>query len=68
MEKVSEIKVVDAPFSKQITFQKVEYENGFQFIRMRIKEGKRFTMIDLDVNTATSCADTINEWLAGLKQ
>lgn len=67
MEKIDDIKVIDAPFSKQITFQKVEYENGFQFIRMRIKEGKRFTMIDLDVNTATDCADTIQTWVDSLK-
>ena len=67
MEKVSDIKSLDAPFGKQFTFQTVEYENGFQFLRLRIKEGKRFTMVDLDVNTASECANTINEWLSGLK-
>ncbi|MDH5547536.1 MAG: hypothetical protein OEZ43_18295 [Gammaproteobacteria bacterium] len=66
MEKLSEIAELDAPFNKKITFQKVEYENGFQFLRMRIKEGKRFTIIDLDVHTAQSCADTINQWIGQL--
>lgn len=67
MEKVSEIKAIPAPFSKQLNLQKVEYENGFQMMRIRIKEGKRFTMIDLDVNTATELSESINEWLEGLK-
>ena len=67
MEQVSDITEVDAPFSKKMTFQKVEYENGFQFLRLRIKEGKRFTIIDLDVHTAQACADTINEWIGELK-
>lgn len=63
METVSDIKVIDAPYNKQITFQKVEYENGFQFIRLRIKEGKRFTMMDLDAGTASTCIETIQNWL-----
>jgi hypothetical protein len=67
MEKISDLKTIDAPFSKQIKFQKVEYENGFQFIRMRIKEGKRFTMIDLDANTANDCVEAMTSWLNSLK-
>ena len=67
MENVSDIKVLDAPYNKQITFQKVEYDNGFQFMRLRIKEGKRFTMMDLDVDTAKVIIETMQDWIADIK-
>ena len=64
-EKVTDIKAMEAPYGKKIVFQEVVYENGTSILRMRIREGTRFTIIDLDNNTASQLADVMSIWSAG---
>jgi len=63
MEDITEITQIKAPYGKIITINEVEYDNGFKVLRVRIKEGKRFTDMDLDVNTTQAISDVLASWL-----
>ncbi|NDU85882.1 MAG: hypothetical protein G3H99_04635 [Ferrovum sp.] len=41
-------------------------ENGMPLLRLRIREGKRFTIFDIDPITATQLGEVMTRW--GLKQ
>lgn len=62
-EKITTLATIAAPWSREVTLQAVDHESGLKILRMRIKEGRaRFTIIDLDVPTAKTLADTLLEW------
>ncbi len=63
-ESVTDLEVVEAPWSKQLTIQEVVYEGGFKMVRVRIKERKRFTDLELDPATALHLANLLGEWAA----
>lgn len=52
----------DAPWGKKVVIQKVEYEGGMVMLRVRIKEGSRFTLLDLDGESAQRLARGLNAW------
>lgn len=60
-----EIDAFDAPWGKSIALQKVEYEGGLNLLRVRIKEGSRFTLLDLDPASAKRLADALAAWADG---
>ena len=62
MEEIESIEKLPAPYGKEIEFQRVTYDNGFSMLRLRIREGKRFTMVDLDPNTAKEWLRVISQW------
>lgn len=51
-----------APWGKNVTVQKVEYEGGLVLLRIRIKEGSRFTLLDLDPAGAKRLAQILSTW------
>jgi len=63
MEKIEQLGEIAAPYGKKISFQKIAYDNGFQILRMRIREGKRFTDMDLDVETIQQLQGVFVKWL-----
>ncbi len=54
-----------APYGREIDLQRVTYDNGYELLRLRIREGKRFTIMDLDPATARHWADQMAQWAAG---
>lgn len=62
MEEIESIEKLPAPYGKEVEFQKVRYDNGFELLRLRIREGKRFTMLDLDPATAKEWLRVISSW------
>jgi hypothetical protein len=64
MEDVNELGEIEAPYGKQVIFKDITYDNGFKLLRIRIKEGKRFTDMDLDINTVKLLQKQFNDWLA----
>lgn len=64
MEDVKNFGEIEAPYGKQVSFKDVTYDNGFKLLRLRIKEGKRFTDMDLDENTIKLWQEKFAEWLA----
>ena len=57
-----EIDSFQAPFGKEVRVEEVEYDNGFRLLRMRIREGRRFTVIDLDHQTASHWGGLLSSW------
>ena len=54
---VTDIGTVDAPWGKEITVQALHFRSGLNLARIRIREGRRFTVLDVDEATVTSlCA------------
>jgi hypothetical protein len=58
---ITEIGRVVAPWGRELVVHALTYDSGMQIARLRIREGKRFTTLDLDVAST--------EWLtAALRQ
>ncbi|MDH5230633.1 MAG: hypothetical protein OEZ58_11180 [Gammaproteobacteria bacterium] len=62
MEEIEELGTIPAPYGKEIRMQQVTYDNGFKLLRMHIKEGKRFTTMDIDPVTAANWGKMFTEW------
>ncbi|MGE5770148.1 MAG: DUF6967 family protein [Betaproteobacteria bacterium] len=51
--------------SQQIELQQIDHvEGGMSLLRIRIREGKRFTIFDIDPGTARHWADLMQQWAA----
>ena len=67
-ETVSELDRFDAPWNKKVTLQDVRHESGLRMLRIRIKEGTRFTVMDIDEDTAARWGRAMSGWAAAGEQ
>lgn len=69
MAKISELAKIRVPLGGQeIELQQIDHvEGGLGLLRIRIREGKRFTIFDIDPATARQWAAAMQEW-AGNQQ
>jgi len=51
-----------APYGKEVSLENVLYENGMRVLRIHIREGKRFTVMDIDANTALTWGAAMVDW------
>ena len=61
-QNITDIEVINAPWNKELTVSEAEYDGGFKMLRIRIKEGKRFTDLELDFETAAHFAELMGKW------
>ncbi len=61
---VTDLDEIQAPWNKAVTLQDVVYEGGMALIRIRIKEGSRFTDLELDPETAARIGTALQAWAA----
>ncbi len=61
-EVVATVDQFDAPYGRQVTLESVEYETGLNLLRIRIREGNRFTTMDIDADTAARWATVMSTW------
>lgn len=62
-EQVTTLDVINAPWSREITVQRVDHDSGMEILRLRIKEGRaRFTIIDLDRPTVDRLMTLMEGW------
>ena len=59
---VTELGRIAAPFRREIVLQDVLHESGMKLLRVRIREGTRFTILDIDVPTAEAWAGVMQAW------
>jgi len=66
MAQVSEIAKIKVPLgSQEIELQQIDHvEGGMSLLRIRIREGKRFTIFDIDPATAEQWASAMQRWAA----
>jgi len=56
------IAALEAPYRREVWLDDVEYESGMRLLRVTIKEGRRFTQLDLDQGTAKQLGETLLDW------
>lgn len=62
MEQVTKTTDIALPYGKEARFEEFEYENGFKMLRIRLKEGKRFTTLELDLQTGKQWLEVMQAW------
>ena len=64
MAQISELTKIKVPLGAQeIELQQVDHvEGGMSLLRIRIREGKRFTIFDIDSVTASQWASAMQNW------
>lgn len=63
-ETVTRLNMLTAPYGKEVSFDNVAYENGMRVLRIHIREGNRFTVMDIDENTASNWATIMKTWVS----
>lgn len=61
---ITDLETIEAPWNKTVTLQEIAYEGGMKMLRLRIKEGKRFTDLELDGVTLKRLNQSLAGWLA----
>jgi len=62
-EVVTEIAELSAPWGRRIKLSEIAYESGLKMMRLRIREGTRFTIVELDAPTATALGEALLAWV-----
>lgn len=64
MANITELDKMTVPLGgQQIELQQIDHaEDGMSLLRVRIREGKRFTIFDIDPATATRWAASMQRW------
>lgn len=60
--KVTRLDKFTAPYGREVTLENVAYENGTRVLRIHIREGNRFTVMDIDDKTASNWGSTMSTW------
>jgi hypothetical protein len=60
---VTKLDKFTAPYGKEVTLENVAYENGMRVLRIHIREGNRFTVMDIDESTASNWCTVMNDWV-----
>lgn len=55
-------KFLSTPYRQEIELQQVNHEAGFNTLRLRIREVKRFTIFEIDRETAIHWGNALLEW------
>jgi len=67
METLTSLDRFPAPWGKEIDLKAVAYESGLAMLRITIREGKRFTQLDLDAATALKLGQFLQVWAEQVK-
>ncbi len=58
------IETITAPYGREIRLDDVAYESGMKLLRVTIREGSRYTILEIDAETAAKWAQTMAQWSA----
>ena len=56
------LKKLKAPLGGEVELLELDYDGGAKLLRVRIRQGSRFTDLDLDPDTAKIWASTMAGW------
>ena len=51
-----------APYGREVKLENVDYENGMRVLRIHIREGNRFTVMDINAEIASRWGEVMNSW------
>jgi len=61
-EEVNDLGIIDLPYGREVRMEEVVYESGMRLLRMRMREGKRHTIIDIDAQSAAAWSKVLGDW------
>ncbi len=61
-ETVTRLERFQAPYNREITLDDVDFESGMRLLRITIREGRRFTILDVDAQTAAHWGSALAGW------
>jgi hypothetical protein len=61
-ETVTDISHFEAPYGRRILLQNVSHESGLKLLRVRLREGSRFTILEIDAPTARLWGEAMLRW------
>jgi hypothetical protein len=67
VEKTETLAEYELPWNKHVSVQEISYEGGMSMLRLRIREGRRFTDLELMAENATALAKDLENWAAKQK-
>ena len=53
---------IDAPYGRKVVLESVEHSSEMRMLRIRIREGGRFTVLDIDKDTALLWSAAMAAW------
>lgn len=70
MAQITELDKIRVPLGgQQIELQQIDHaEDGMSLLRVRIREGRRFTIFDIDPGTAEHWAQAMQRWADSQKR
>jgi hypothetical protein len=57
-----EIGEIAAPYGRNVKLDEVAYESGMTLLRVTIREGGRFTILEIDAAAAGQWGEMMMEW------
>lgn len=57
-----------APYGREITLENVDYENGMRVLRIHIREGNRFTVMDINDEVASRWSKVMDTWASEARE
>ena len=60
------LKTILAPYGRQIRLEDVAYESGLKLLRLTIREGGRYTILEIDAPTALDWAEAMRKWAGAM--
>lgn len=61
-ESVTRLERFQAPYGREITLDNVVHESGMRLLRITVREGRRFTIFDLDAPAAAHWGSALTSW------
>jgi len=61
-EVVKALTKISAPYGREVVLESVEHESNLRMLRIRIREGSRFTIMDIDADTAERWSTVMSAW------
>ena len=62
-EIVTTLTEIDAPYGRKIVLESVRHASDMNMLRIRIREGVRFTVLDIDEETARRMSAAMTAWV-----
>lgn len=63
--RVTDLREIETPWGKFVRFQELEFADGTVMLRLRIREGRRFTDLELTSEVAASLGGFLVDWAEG---
>lgn len=62
-EFVTPLDELDAPYGRKVKLEALDYNSGLRLLRLRIREGNRFTVMELDEATTRRLIINMTNWV-----